>query len=96
MSTRKTIYAMQDGLDFYLYADSNGDVLERTLSAPLKVGLNLALALKARQWFEAFVGEAGLKVVWINPFCPSRVERPASRVTNMIDMSGYTGDDLEF
>jgi hypothetical protein len=94
--SRKIIYAMQDGPDFYIYADSNGDHLERTMSAPLTVGLNLALALKARQWFEAFVGEAGLKIEWINPFCPSRLERPASRVTNMIDMSGYTGDDLEF
>lgn len=89
----KIIYAMQDGADFYIYADESGNELERTITAPLRVGLNLNLALRARQWFEAFIGETGLKIVWINPFAP---QPTASRVTNMVDMSGYTGDDLEF
>lgn len=110
MTVAKTIYVQQDGADFYVYYDSECLELQRTVTAPLNVGLNLNLALRARQWFEALFSEAGVKVVWHNPFKSTKpakrvtstrqdsgyTGKPAAPGTRMIDMSAYTGDDLEF
>lgn len=100
-------YALQDGPDFYLYNDSQCKDLHNTLSYPKPLGLDLTLALKARQWFEALMRESGLTYTWANPFVSEPATsrkpapatytgKPASSVTRMVDMSAYTGDDLEF
>lgn len=110
MTRFKTIYVQQDGADFYIYYDSECLELRQTVTAPLSVGFNLNLALKARQWFETFFSEAGLKIIWHNPFKSTKpakrvnsshndsgyTGKPAGPRTRMIDMSAYRGDDLEF
>ena len=93
MAKRTIAFAFQDGPDFYICSDESGDEVTRTVSYPKTVGLDLRLALKARQWFHNLMLDGGFEIKWINPYAPKPTP---SRVTNMVDMSGYTGDDLEF
>jgi hypothetical protein len=102
-------FVLQDSADFYLYNDESCTDLHNTLTFPTRVGFDLTRALKARQWFESVMREAGFKYTWANPFRaePASSPReshapqpytglPASPVTRMVDMSAYRGDDLEF
>ena len=48
-------YVMQDGADFYLFADEEGEELIRVVTAPFKVqDMNTCDADKARTWFDEY------------------------------------------
>jgi hypothetical protein len=52
---KEMIYVRQDGADFYVYSDPEGETLTRTETSPIPVSDgDFHAAIKARAWFEEY------------------------------------------